>query len=406
MNRIEILKSSFRTLKRNRMRTFFMVIGIVISIASLILTITMGRGFQKQISDRARKYLGSTSIVIMAERMKLDGKPVASDLISTLTIDDLKAIAAQVPSVSMFDPVQSAPNREVVAGNRNISTTIKGGSVNGEFVWNRGVSKGEYFNEGEEINASRVALIGPRIAEVLFGDSDPVGAQIRIGDVPFTVKGVLVSKGVDPHGNDLDLDIVVPITTMMKRLRNVDYLSHGKIVITDEAKMDEAVGAITAILKERHHITQDGRVDFSIITPAFVKEKIKEMTKVFNVYLPLISLITLLAAGIVIVVLMSVSVSERVSEIGLRKAVGARSKDVLFQFIAEVSVTSLCGGIMGMITGLALFSIISLHIKIPFNFNVLIIAGGIFLPVLVGILAGIIPAGRAAKYNPVDALNQ
>jgi len=174
MNRKEILKSSFRILKRNKMRTFFMVLGIVISIASLILTITFGKGFQKQIADRAGKYLGSNSIVVMAQKMKLEGKPVETDLVSTLTLDDLKAISAEVPSIGMYDPVQVAGNREVIAGNRNISTTIKGGSVNSEFVWNRGVSRGEYFNEGEVLNASRVALIGPGIARALFGDSIPL----------------------------------------------------------------------------------------------------------------------------------------------------------------------------------------------------------------------------------------
>jgi len=128
---------------------------------------------------------------------------------------------------------------------------------------------------------------------------------------------------------------------MMKRIMNVDYIAMGKVVLNDESQMDEAVSSITAILKERHHITDDSQIDFSLITPVFVRETISKMTRVFNVFLPLISLIALLAAGIVIVILMYMSVNERVSEIGLRKAVGARSQDILFQFIAEVSATSL-----------------------------------------------------------------
>ncbi len=391
-------------MRRNKMRTFFMILGIVISIAALVLTISLGKGFQKQISDRAKKYLGSNNMVIMAQKMKMNGKPFDTGLISTLTMDDLKAVASEVPSVNAYDPVQYAYDREVVAGNHSISTIIKGGSVQGEFVWNRGVSKGQYFNEGEELNASRIALIGPKIAQFLFGDADPIGESIRIGGTPFTVKGVLIPKGVDPHGNDLDLDIVIPITTLMKRMLNVDYLLMGKIALRENADMDEAVRSITAVLNERHHITDGSNSDFTILTPAFVKEKISEMTRVFNVFLPLISLIALLAAGIVIVVLMFISVNERMAEIGLRKAVGARSKDLMYQFITEVSATSLVGGIMGMVTGLALFAMISTMMQIPFRLSFIVFAGAILLPVAVGIMAGIIPARKAARYNPVDAL--
>jgi putative ABC transport system permease protein len=404
MNRNEILKSSFRILKRNKMRTFFMILGIIIGIASLSLTFTIGKGFQKQISERAKKYLGSNGLIIIAEKMKLDGKPVNSDLVSTLTIDDIKAIASEVPGISMVDPVQFISNREVIAGNKNISTNIKGSSTNGQFVWNRSVSKGEYFNEGEELNASRVAVIGPRVAETLFGTSDPVGAQIRIGEVPFIIKGVLEPKGVDPHGNDLDLDVIVPITTIMKRMMNVDYITHAKVILTDENKMDEVVSGITAVLNERHHLTNEGKSDYSIVTPTFVKEKIKEMTKVFNVFLPLISLIALLAAGIVIVVLMFMSVNERISEIGLRKAVGARSRDVLFQFLVEVSVTSLLGGMIGMSIGLACFKVFGSFMNFPFYIPWQIFVFGILLPVLVGMAAGVIPARKAARYHPVEAL--
>lgn len=403
MNRKEIFKSSIRILRRNKMRTFFMILGIIIGVASLSITFTIGQGFKKQITERARKYLGASDILVTAVKIKLEGKSVENNLISTLTIDDLKAIASEVPLVSMYSPVQFLPNSEIIAGNKNISTSVKGSSTNGQIVWNRSVIKGEYFDEAEELNASRVALIGTKIAETLFGTSDPIGAQIRIGDVPFTVKGVLEPKGIDPHGNNLDLDVFVPISTMMKRLMNVDYIAMAKIVISDENRMDEAVSGITAVLNERHHIT-NGESDFLILTPTFVKEKIKEMTKVFNVFLPLISLIALFAAGIVIVVLMLMSINERISEIGLRKAVGARSKDVVTQFLVEVSITSLIGGIIGISIGLACFMAFCAIIKLSFFIPWQIPVFGVILPMLVGIIAGIIPARKAAKYNPVEAL--
>ncbi len=407
MNKREIFKGSFRNLKRNKMRTFFMTLGIIISIMALIISVSVGKGFYNQMCDRVKVYLGANSVVIMAQKVKLEGKQLAkTDLVSSLTMDDMEAIAREVPSVVLFDPMQMTENKEVIGGEGNITTRIKGGSVNGQFVWNRGVSSGAYFDDADVKSAARVALIGPAIAARLFGDSNPTGSTIRIGNIPFTVKGVLVPKGVDPHGNDLDLDVVIPITTMMKRVMNVDYLFLGKVILADGHEMDQAVKDITAVLKERHRITRDDMIDFTIMTPAFAREKIGEITKVFNVFLPLISLIVLLVSGIVIVVLMTMSVSERNAEIGLRKAVGARSKDILYQFLIEASVTSFISGIVGILLGLALYALLIAKINVPFNIPFIAVAGGFILPVITGMLASVIPAYKASGIAPAHALNQ
>jgi putative ABC transport system permease protein len=407
MNKKEMIKGSFRMLRRNKMRTFFMTLGIIISIMALIISVSVGKGFYNQMCSRVKVYLGANSVVIMAQKVKLEGKQLAkTDLVSSLTMDDMEAIAREVPLVAMFDPMQMTENREVVGGSGNTTTRIKGGSVNGQFVWNRGVSSGAYFDDADVKSTARVALIGPKIAAGLFGESNPIGSTIRIGNIPFTVKGVLVSKGVDPHGNDLDLDVVIPITTMMKRVMNVDYLFLGKVVLTDDREMDQAVKAITAVLKERHHITRDDMADFTIMTPAFAREKIGEITKVFNVFLPLISLVILLVSGIVVVVLMTMSVSERNAEIGLRKALGARSKDILYQFLIEASVTSFIGGITGTILGIALYALVVVHIHVPFNVPLVAVVGGFLLPVITGMLASIIPAYKASGIAPAHALKQ
>src|SRR4030095_9119086 len=154
MNKKEILKSTIRVLKRNKMRTFFMVLGIIIGIASLSLTFTIGKAFQKQMSNRVKKLMGSNDILITAQELKMD-IGLNNDLVSTLTVDDLKALATEVAGISMFDPVQVLSNQEVIAQNRNISTSVRGSSVNGQFVWNRGVTKGKYFDNGEELSSSR-----------------------------------------------------------------------------------------------------------------------------------------------------------------------------------------------------------------------------------------------------------
>lgn len=404
MNTKEIIKSSFRIQRRNKMRTFFMILGIIIGITSLSFTITIGAGFQNRMTQLVKKYFGPNDLLIRAEKLKLDGKPTQNDLVSSLTLDDVKAISTSIPGIKMIDPGQFIYNQEVIAGNKNASTIIKGTSAIGQYVWNRTVASGEYFNAAEELNMSRVAVLGPHIAETLFGKVNPVGAQIRINNIPFIIKGVLDQKGSDPHGNDLDMDIIIPITTLMKRVMNVQYILEAKIVVDDEKHIDEVAASVSNILDSRHHLSINGSKDYSIVTPTFVKEKIKEMSKVFNVFLPLISLIALLAAAIVIIVLTLMAVNERMSEIGLRKAVGARSKDILMQFLLEVSATALLGGIIGTLLGLAGFKVFGIFMMVPFFIPWQIYVFGVILPVLIGITAGIIPARKAAKFDPVVAL--
>lgn len=250
----------------------------------------------------------------------------------------------------------------------------------------------------------RVVLIGTKIARKLFENSNPVGAQIRIGQVPFIVKGVLEESGMDPHGNDLDMNVLVPITTLMNRLINVNYIAGAKIEVEDASKTEDTAGRITSLLRERHSLNNEETNDFSIMTPVFVKETIKKMNRVFTLFLPLISGIALLTGGIVIAVIMLMSVSRRAYEIGLRKAVGARSKDIMFQFLIEASVLALSGGIIGLIIGLTgawiFMSSMGFSFFIPWE---TILIGALF-PVIIGVSAGIIPARKAAGMDPIEAL--
>jgi putative ABC transport system permease protein len=295
------------------------------------------------------------------------------------------------------------PECEIISGNTNISTVVIGRSTEGEVIWNRTVIAGEYFTKAEEKGAVRVALLGSKIAKQLFGESNPIGAQIRVGSVPFTVKGVLEEKGTDPHGNDLDLEVIVPITTLMSRLVNVDYITGAKLLV-DESKMDAVTKGITKVLKERHSVTSGETDDFLVMTPVQVKEMTQKMKKIFSVYLPLISGVVLLLGGVIISILMLISVSRRVGEIGLRKAVGASSRNLMFQFLAEAVMISLCGGILGLIVGITGTWILLLKLGYTFFVPWQAILFGVLLPVVIGILAGIIPARKAARLDPVKAL--
>ena len=404
MRKKRILQSCIKILNRNRLNTLFMILGIVIGIAALTLTFSIGKGTEKQLMDNVKKQFNSNNIYIGAGREQMGGGPVSQGPANTLKIEDLEAIMNQIPGIAMYDPVQWLPDKEVIAGNNYVTTMIKGHSTESEIIWNRSVQKGLFFSKAEEKAAARVALVGSKLATGLFGEDDPVGQQFRIGNILFTVKGVLEDQGIDAHGFDMDMDVIVPITTMMKRVMNVDYIMSASLLIEDIDNMDEIVLSITDVLRERHYLGENETNDFSIMTPVEVKGIVEDMNKVFTLVLPLITGIALLAGGVVIVVIMLISVNRRISEIGLRKAVGASQKDISSQFLMEVSLVSLAGGLLGIGIGILGTRILANQMDYTFVVPWQTIVFGIFLPVLIGLLAGIIPANRAARQDPVEAL--
>lgn len=405
MNTYKIVESSFRILRRNRLNTFFMTLGIVIGIAALSLTLSLGKGAEKQLTEKVKKLFGPNNILITSGRVELESGRSAESSVANLKIEDIEAIKNDIPGITMFDVIQVTPERDVIYGNKNVTTAINGGRAEGELVWKRTVIAGEYFSQADEISSARVALIGTKIAKKLFEGSDPIGEQIRIGAVPFTVKGVLEERGIDPHGTDLDMNIIVPISTLMSRLMNVNYIIGAKLEVEDAARTEEIAVKATALLRERHSLNSDETNDFHIITPVIVKEIIGKMNRVFTLFLPLISGVALLVGGVVIVVILLMSVSRRVSEIGLRMAVGARSKDILFQFLIEASAVSLVGGLLGLGVGVAGAWIFMSSMGLTFFVSWEAILIGVLCPVIIGIAAGIVPARKAARLDPTEALS-
>lgn len=405
MNRYKIIVSSFRILSRNKLNTFFMILGIVIGIAALSLTFSLGKSTEKQLTEKVKKLFSPNNILITSGRVELRGGRSSESSTANLKIEDIEAIMNEIPGVAMYDAFQVTPERDVIFGNKNISTAINGGTAEGEIVMRRSVSKGEYFTKAEEKSSARVALIGTKIAKKLFDGADPIGAQIRIGQVPITVKGVLEERGIDPHGTDLDMNVIVPITTLMNRLMNINYIAGAKIEVDDTSKTEEIAAKITSLLRERHSLNTNETNDFSLVTPVMVKEIIRKMNRVFTLFLPLISGIALLVGGVVIVVIMLMSVSKRVSEIGLRKALGARPKDIMFQFLAEASVLALIGGVIGLSLGLTAAWLFMSSKGLIFSFPWETVLIGVSFPVIIGILAGILPARKAAQMNPIEALS-
>jgi putative ABC transport system permease protein len=287
---------------------------------------------------------------------------------------------------------------------KSLDLRIMGNSPNAEEVWDRSVLSGSFYTEMDMKQSARVALVGTTVLKELFGGIDPVGEQIRIGTVPFRVIGVLEPMGIDPHGLDRDNEINVPITTIMRRLMNVDYITAAKLRLADKSKMAETAAQIRQILRERHHITADEPDDFALITPVKVREIFARMSGVFSVFLPLIAGIALLAGGVVAAALMLITVNERTGEIGLRKALGARAKDIMVQFIMETTIITVSGGLLGFLLGTLALQVFAVKMKLPpvVPWEAFIL--GMVSSAIVGMAAGIIPARRAASLEPVEAL--
>lgn len=400
-----IIISGLRMMSRSKLRTFFMMLGIIIGITALTLTLTIGNGVEKKVMANVRRLITPENIIITAEKIETEGVRESEEGPNTaIKISDIEAIANQVDGVVMYDYLQILPEKEVNYSGVTHYTTVKGCRTEGEIIWNKPVAQGRFFDQSELTGTKRVAVMGPKLAKKLFDNEDPIGKQFRLDDAPFTVIGIAQAQGADPHGKDLDDEVYIPLTTLMRRVANIDYIFGAKLQFETEQKSIGAESAIRSILRERHSLSEGEADDFTLITPVQVKALVAKMVGVFKVLLPAIAAIALLAGAIFIIVLMSMAVNQRTKEIGLRKALGAKDKDISTQFIAESIGVVLAGGIIGLILGLFLSNVLSTKLNAIFYIPIQTIVAGIVLPVLTGLIAGIIPARKASKLHPVDSM--
>ncbi|MEW6196628.1 MAG: ABC transporter permease [Bacteroidota bacterium] len=402
-----IVKSGFKTMWAHKLRALFMFLSVMIGIAALTVIISLGKGTQEKIMGQVQKLFSSNTIMVVAGKGRMEGghERPASAALMNLKPEDFEEIAERVDNVVEWDAIQIAPDRQVSYEGKNSTAAISGQTTSAESVWNIDVVKGRFFDDTEDKNLSRVALIAPNIVKELFGGADPIGQQIRVDNIPFQVIGVVGPRGMDPHGIDKDSEIIVPLNTLLRRVVNLDYLMMGKLLTADESIIPTTADEVAQILRERHSIVSKDDDDFIIITPTMVGEMIKDATKMFNLYLPLVAAISLIVGSIVIANLMLISVNERVKEIGLRKAVGAKSKDILAQFLIEASSITILSGALGIIAGLVILSQVGPRFfDIPFSISWGVLFICFIISTLIGIASGFFPAKRAAKLEPVEAL--
>jgi putative ABC transport system permease protein len=242
------------------------------------------------------------------------------------------------------------------------------------------------------------------VQKELFGDSYPIGEQIRIGNIQFEVKGILESRGTSPGGGDMDNRIMIPLSTFMRRVSNIDYLSGAKVLLHNPKEINVTVEKISQALRERHSLAEEEPDDFTIITPTEVTIMAEKVSGTFNIFLALLAGLSLITGGFVIANIMTISVNERKKEIGLRKAVGASSKKIVTQFLIEALAVTISGGIIGIILGGASAIILGIVMQMPVSVSWASILTGVISASIIGIIAGIQPAKKAARLNPIEAL--
>src|SRR5262245_58259048 len=401
MSATRLVMHSLRALTRYRLRSAFVMLGSLVGVAALTLVVSIGRGVHAKVLKTVGQVLGDSSILLMSGGSRILGSP--REGASRLTIDDLNAIAAELDQIEDWDPQQDISS--VVRYHDSTATVrILGQSERGARVWTRTVSRGRYFDAAAVSSAARVAVIGETVARTLFTHDDPLESEIRIGTVPFRVIGVLQRFGTDMHGMDRDNEIMVPISTLMRRLTNTDTISAARLVLKDPTRSEDTAREIGRILRVRHAQIADEPDDFRLITPVEVRTMTTWIQRVLLLFVPLVAGVVLLVAGIVAATLMLSSVNERIGEIGLRRAIGARPEDIRLQFATETAVTIVAGGVGGLLLGYTGARFVAMRMQLGDTFSWEAVMVGFVASALTGVLAGVLPARRAAELHPADAL--
>jgi len=404
MNRktARLVAHSFKALNRFRFRSAFLMLGSLVGVAALTLVVSIGEAAERKIVSTVRQLFGGSSILLITGGGRLIGGPRPGA--ARLTLDEVAGIVRQLPEVEAWDPQQGLTNEPVRSAAGTTTARVLGESERFERVWNRSVIQGEPFDAAAVAGSARVALIGATVARDLFGAEDPLGAEIQIGSVRFRVVGLLEPFGTDAHGMDRDAEIVVPLTTLQRRVMNVDTIGGAKLLVRDPTRVEETARALKALLRERHALATGQPNDFTIITATQVQRMVGKVERVLFVFLPLVAAVSLLVGCVVAASLMLASLSARVGEIGLRRAVGARPWDIQLQFLLETAVTSLGGGVLGLVAGSIIAEVVARRFTLGGVFSWKAILLGLAAATLTGLLAGVAPARRAAKLAPADAL--
>ncbi len=403
MKQAKTFKLALRAIGMNKMRAVLMMLGVIIGITTLTVIVSVGKGASAKVMKSIQNF-GANAVVVFAGGGKVMGPP--DEKVNTLTMEDAQAIKQEIKGIRSMDPALTRVSRTVKYEDNNTNTVIYGGTTNYGDAWEWNIESGDYFTEEDMASMARVAVLGKTVVRELYGNTDPIGTNVKIENVNFKVIGVLAPRGTSPMGMDMDSRIVIPYTTASRRVFNTQYISLIRMASVDPNDTGKIQSEVAGLLKERHHIQPGFPEDYRVSSSSSVNRMAKGMTGTLNLFLGLVSLISLVVGGIVVMNIMLISVGERVKEIGLRRAVGARKNDIRNQFLIESSLITLMGGFVGVIVGLVVSVLLPILSKgkMPAMLSWEPFMLGFIFSVLVGVLAGIHPAKKAAEMDPVIAL--
>ncbi|MBQ2906982.1 MAG: ABC transporter permease [Bacteroidales bacterium] len=403
MNIFNLIKIAYKSLMRNKTRAFLTMLGIVIGISSVITMVGVGESSQASINNQVSQ-MGTNLIMIQRARMRERGVSTGRDNVQSLKVKDVELLADNCKYLSAVSPVFNA-SAQIINGNYNWSGSVMGGNTDLMDIRKFELATGSNFTDEDIRKYAKVALIGHTIVEELFDENvDPIGKTIRVGNMPVKVIGTLKPKGENQMGDDQDDILIMPYTTVQKRILGIDFVHMIMGSAVSEEVADKAVEEIEILLRGAHKIKDGAADDFEVRTQAEMLEMMTSISGMMTTLLTAIAAISLIVGGIGIMNIMYVTVTERTKEIGLRMSIGAHNSSILLQFLCESVILSLIGGLIGIVLGLLLSYGLSVIQGMPFIVSTSAVILSFVVCAATGIFFGWYPAKKAASLDPINAL--
>ncbi len=390
---------SLRAIKRNILRSFLTMLGIVIGVGAVITMVTIGGGATLQVKQQIES-MGSN--VLMVTPGKQLGPGQSSDTI-LFKQADAEAISRDVPSITAVAPV-SSKSLQAVFGNQNWTTQVTGTTNQYVKVTNRTVAVGREFTDGEINSGAAVCIIGETVRKKLFGTQEPLGGKIRLEKLSCDIVGLVGEKGQNTMGQDQDDVVIIPLRTFQRRIAGNQDVSMIQVTVQQGSSTEKAQRDIRMLMRERRHLSSKDEDNFNVMDMKEIAKMLTGTTQLLTALLSAVATVSLLVGGIGIMNIMLVSVTERTREIGIRLAIGALEREVLMQFLVEAVVLSSLGGTIGIVLSLLASIVLADILRIPFVFNATIVFVAFLFSAAVGIIFGYFPALKAARMDPIEAL--